>query len=294
MAIDNQTKIDYFKEPLEGKTGYEAFKYNLTEILESHETEINNLTEILESHETEINNLETDKLEKNGYTGTAQDLKNGIDLKLDKGTYTGTAQDLKDDITGLKNQMKYYATRALAITDEASISIGDYIETIGSVSINDGLGGEYVVGNTLADTTGGWKISTGKYANRMVKNSKIYNAELTGEPTSTTPTTGDNSNKIATTAFVNAMLGVNAVPTQNLSPNGYVKMANGLIIQWGAVEINGTYKFPVAFNSIPKLVFGSVLGNNGVPRANSVTTTGFTYGSANAAHCSANYVAIGY
>ena len=57
MAIDNQTKIDYFKEPLAEKTGYEAFKNNLTEILESHETEINNLTEILESHETEINNL---------------------------------------------------------------------------------------------------------------------------------------------------------------------------------------------------------------------------------------------
>ena len=54
MAIDNQTKIDYFKEPLEGKTGYEAFRNNLPEILESHETEINNLTEILESHETEI------------------------------------------------------------------------------------------------------------------------------------------------------------------------------------------------------------------------------------------------
>ena len=33
MAIDNQTKIDYFKEPLAGKTGYEAFRNNLTEIL---------------------------------------------------------------------------------------------------------------------------------------------------------------------------------------------------------------------------------------------------------------------
>ena len=43
MAIDNQTKIDYFKEPLAGKTGYEAFRNNLTKILESHETEINNL-----------------------------------------------------------------------------------------------------------------------------------------------------------------------------------------------------------------------------------------------------------
>ena len=67
MAIDNQTKIDYFKEPLVGKTGEEAFR--------------NRLPSILESHETEINNLETDKLEKGGYIGNAQDLKQEIDTK---------------------------------------------------------------------------------------------------------------------------------------------------------------------------------------------------------------------
>ena len=147
--------------------------------------------------------------------------------------------------------MKYYDTRALAITDESSISIGDYIETIGSVSINDGLGGEYVVGNTLTDTTGGWQISTGKYANRMVKNSKIYNAELIGTPTTPTPTSGATGGQVANLDFVNAMLGGNATPAKNLSPNGYVKMANGLIIQWGKVDSipggSAAINFPIAF-----------------------------------------------
>ena len=57
--MDNTADIDYFKDPLNGKTGEEAFRNRLPSILRSHETEINNLTEILESHETEINNLGT-------------------------------------------------------------------------------------------------------------------------------------------------------------------------------------------------------------------------------------------
>ena len=37
--------------------------------------------------------------------------------------------------------------------------------------------------DTLTDTTGGWLIATGKYANRRIKNSKSYNSELTGNTT---------------------------------------------------------------------------------------------------------------
>ena len=61
MAIDNQTKIDYFKEPLAGKTGYEAFRNNLTEILESHEENIN-------QNISSIENLESSKIEKSIFT----------------------------------------------------------------------------------------------------------------------------------------------------------------------------------------------------------------------------------
>jgi hypothetical protein len=72
-----------------------------------------------------IANLETTKLNKGTYDGTAQNLKNDIDgkanishthdisnvtnlqptlnSKLDKGTYTGNAQDLKNDIDGKAN-----------------------------------------------------------------------------------------------------------------------------------------------------------------------------------------------
>lgn len=148
--------------------------------------------------------------------------------------------------------IRFYDTRALAIADEANISVGNYIETMGSSTINDGLGGEYVVGSTLTDTTGGWQIGTGKYANRRIKNSKSYNAELTGVPISTTATAGTSSTQIATTAFVNSMLGGNIVPAKNLAASGYVKMANGLILQWikiytGTAAGKNRVNFPVAF-----------------------------------------------
>jgi len=67
---------------------------------------------------------------------------------------------------------------------------------------------------------------------------------FTGTPTTPTPTSGDNSNKIATTE---SMLGGNTVPTKKLSPNGYVKMANGLILQWGSHPTTTTFTFPLAF-----------------------------------------------
>ena len=51
--------------------------------------------------------------------------------------------------------------------------------------------------------------------------------------------------------FVNAMLGGNTVPGKKISPNGYVKMANGLILQWGyiAAGANGDVSttFPLVF-----------------------------------------------
>ena len=205
--MNNTADIDYFKDPLNGKTGEEAFKNKLPSILRSHETEINNLTEILESHETEINNLETDKLEKGGYIGNAQDLKQEIDTK-----------------------------------------------------------------------------------------SNIYSPTFTGNPTAPTPSLGDNSTKIATTAFVNAMLGTITTPAKDFSSNGYVKMANGLILQWGTIPAGGSLALPIAFpNAVLKIV-GASNGTSGLPPswAQLRVTCNLTTASSNGASDSMNFIAIGY
>lgn len=65
--MNNTADINYFKDPLNGKTGETAFKEKLPSILESHEAQIN-------QNIADINILETDKLEKGGYTGTANDI----------------------------------------------------------------------------------------------------------------------------------------------------------------------------------------------------------------------------
>ena len=70
-------------------------------------------------------------------------------------------------------------------------------------------------------------------------------------PTVPNVASGDSSTKVANTAFVNSMLDGNTVPAKSLSANGYVKMANGLIIQWGSQSVDGnrgpTFSFPIAF-----------------------------------------------
>ena len=59
--------------------------------------------------------------------------------------------------------IKYYNTQADAITDASNISLGDKIQTFGGGSVNDGLGGLYLIQSTLSG--GGFTIATGKHAN---------------------------------------------------------------------------------------------------------------------------------
>ena len=78
-------------------------------------------------------------------------------------------------------------------------------------------------------------------------NSIYTSPALTGNPTAPTQTTGDSSNKLATTGFVNQ--------ASYLNSNGYQKFPSGLIIQWGqtaqytdALQRDyGIQTFPVAF-----------------------------------------------
>lgn len=80
-----------------------------------------------------------------------------------------------------------------------------------------------------------------------------------------------------------------------LTGSGYQKFSNGLIIQWGYVQNNGNYSFPLVFpNSCFSLTFGRVTANEGTPGADSVTASGFYYRSLNIANTIARYIAIGY
>ena len=98
---------------------------------------------------------------------------------------------------------------------------------------------------------------------------------FSGSPTAPTPGTGDNSTRVATTAFVQSLINSikgsigGTIVASNLGQNGYVKFSNGLILQWGNFNSgrqsyppkSSTFNFPITFsNSCYQAI---VLANDG-------------------------------
>ena len=87
---------------------------------------------------------------------------------------------------------------------------------------------------------------------------------LTGTPTAPTPPSGSNNTQLATTEFV--ALSKTGIVASNLAENGWVKFANGLIVQWGIVKNgNGTQRvsFPISFGSkVFHINFSSTIASN--------------------------------
>lgn len=83
----------------------------------------------------------------------------------------------------------------------------------------------------------------------------LANPALTGVPTAPTATARTSTTQIATTAFVHLLAGAannGGIVDSLLAQNGYVKFANGLILQWGFVSSgdNVTVTFPITFGTI--------------------------------------------
>lgn len=105
-------------------------------------------------------------------------------------------------------------------------------------------------------------IDLSNYATKTELNAKapLASPTFTGTPKSTTPASSDNSTRIATTAFVKALVGAannGGIVSANLAQNGYVKFANGFILQWGkntASSGNNSISFPLSFTSFVTVV----------------------------------------
>lgn len=74
---------------------------------------------------------------------------------------------------------------------------------------------------------------------------KLASPPLTGTPTAPTAAVGTNTTQIAT------MAAIQAANVASLQPNGYVKLAGGLILQWGSfqstLDIPEVFTFPTPF-----------------------------------------------
>jgi len=126
---------------------------------------------------------------------------------------------------------------------------------------------------------------------------------FTGTPTAPTPTGGDNSTKLATTAYANLMAGGAVVPAKSIAANGYFKLANGLIIQWGRLlrntSANQNVTYPIAFPSSnpPSLATSWQTSSNVASFINTINNskTGFTVlSSGYGTDYYVSWIAIGY
>ena len=75
---------------------------------------------------------------------------------------------------------------------------------------------------------------------------------FSGNPKAPNPNYSSNDNSLATTNFVR-QLTQNAgggIVAANLNQNGYVKFANGLMLQWGVSSDNSTITYPIRFSTV--------------------------------------------
>lgn len=80
----------------------------------------------------------------------------------------------------------------------------------------------------------------------------LNSPRLTGTPVAPTPNDISEDTSIATTEWVKRVINISGggIVAANLNQNGYVKFANGLILQWGVTSDNATITYPIRFNTV--------------------------------------------
>lgn len=145
------------------------------------------------------------------------------------------------------------------------------------------------VGETVTDGTVVWtvqKVSNAlSFAGKEADLFALLNSpDFKGTPTAPTAAKTVNNTQIATTAFVHLLAGAannGGIVDSLLAQNGYVKFANGLILQWG-MNIYGWVTFPITFVKFRRVITnhqGSAFMDSKARENN--TLSGFTLDVAN-------------
>jgi hypothetical protein len=161
--------------------------------------------------------------------------------------------------------------------------------------------GAVTLAGTLAVANGGTGVTTSSGTGAGVH---VNTPTFTGVPAAPTAANATNTTQLATTAF--------AYGTLSATTNGYTKLANGLIIQWGRANVNYngtqiTVTMPIAMPTALLCATATISGTNdqisggvGSPQtnANNFTTTTFTifgdYTSDAPTNVPTSWIAIGY
>ena len=130
----------------------------------------------------------------------------------------------------------------------------------------------------------------------------LNSPDFKGTPTAPTAAKTVNNTQIATTAFVHLLAGAannGGIVDSLLAQNGYVKFANGLILQWGYGNSESTQTFPIKFTNSVIGIYGSkrAINYEYTFAATSITNTNFFMSTRNSEGSSrviaCNWLAIG-
>lgn len=130
----------------------------------------------------------------------------------------------------------------------------------------------------------------------------LNSPSFTGSPKAPTPSATSNDTSLATTAFVASKILTSGggIVAANLNQNGYVKFANGLILQWGLVTGNWSANaygsatidviFPIAF---ARAAYSINIISNKEHMAYSIKSSPTKKGFSNYLWCTSNNVFTG-
>lgn len=163
--------------------------------------------------------------------------------------------------------------------------IADTASKLGTASVGSGVkpiylnaGAPAASGSTVGSANKPVYLNAGTISQCSIDLSTLApkaSPALTGSPTAPTQGTSDNSTKIATTAFVRNLINqfkndgtLGGIVGGSLTQNGWVKFSNGLILQWGNNNGQGSYSrkvysFPVAYSSAVYMMSANPKGNVG-------------------------------
>ena len=144
----------------------------------------------------------------------------------------------------------------------------------GSFCVKGSINASKNTGIALIEKSAEWTDANKNYARidydgtNVSINKPLFSPTLTGIPTAPTPATGDNSTNLATTAWVRNVIDnlkssgtFGGIVGGSLTQNGWVKFANGLILQWGINTDSKNRKnilLPIAFSKFATVLASGV------------------------------------
>lgn len=198
---------------------------------------------------------------------TASTSTTGI-VKLDSEPTSGSDNALTSGAayTALAGKLATTGTAAKAVSDASGNTITSTYAT--KTELN-------TLRNSMATDTG-VVHTTG---NESINGTKTFKAAIIG-------TASDANNSVVTTV------------AKSKSANGYYKLGNGLILQWGLANTGGTVTLPTAFTSTNYSVVISRVNTDtkyhGGSYVQALTTTNFTFNGADANSQPHYWQALGY